>query len=67
MVGSHEWDLGVTENISRSGSLFYAEPSGALVQALALKPVLDLMFQVPHEGADGPHQVRWQDRVVRAV
>ncbi len=44
MVGSRTWDVGVTENISRSGILFYAEPSGALVQALASKPVLDIIF-----------------------
>ena len=54
LAGSHEWDVGVPENISRSGTLFYAEPSGALVQALASKSVLDIMFQSSHDGADGP-------------
>ena len=68
VVGSREWDVGLTENISRSGILFYAEPSGALVQALASKPVLDIKFELPHDGADGlPHQVHCQGRVVRAV
>ena len=68
VVGSRKWDVGVTENISRSGILFYAEPSGALVQALASKPVLDIMFELPHDGADGlPQQVHCQGRVARAV
>ncbi len=68
VVGSREWDVGVTENISRSGILFYAEPSGALVQALASKPVLDIMFELPHDGADGlPQQVHCKGRVARAV
>ena len=53
VVGSREWDVGLTENISRSGILFYAEPSGALVQALASKPVLDIKFELPHDGGNG--------------
>ena len=68
MVGSRTWAVGVTENMSRSGILFYAEPSGALVQALASKPVLDIIFELPHDGPDGrPHQVHCQGRVARAV
>ena len=68
VVGSRKWDVGVTENISRSGILFYAEASGALVQALASKPVLDVIFELLHDGADGlPHQMHSQGRVARAV